>query len=61
MDFLLNEISKQLGDPHVTRENTFVLRNAGGRAHEALRSVMISQTLLTTQDIHVVHHTGCGM
>jgi carbonic anhydrase len=38
-----------------------VIRNAGGRASEALRSVIISQQLLGTKEIVVIHHTDCGM
>ncbi|OOQ90166.1 carbonic anhydrase [Penicillium brasilianum] len=42
------------GDSHV-------IRNAGGRASDALRSIVISQQLLGTREIVVVHHTDCGM
>jgi carbonic anhydrase len=42
------------GDAHV-------IRNAGGRAREALRSLVISQRLLGTNQIAVIHHTDCGM
>lgn len=42
------------GDAHI-------IRNAGGRAREALRSLIISQRLLGTKEIAVIHHTGCGM
>jgi len=43
------------GDAHV-------IRNAGGVASEdALRSLVISQRLLGTQEILLVHHTDCGM
>jgi carbonic anhydrase len=42
------------GDAHV-------IRNAGGRAADALRSLVISQRLLGTKEILVVHHTDCGM
>src|SRR4051794_4264833 len=42
------------GDAHV-------IRNAGGRASEALRSLAISQELLGTREIVVIHHTDCGM
>lgn len=38
-----------------------VIRNAGGRAADALRSLIISQQLLGTREIVVVHHTDCGM
>ncbi|KAI0359044.1 carbonic anhydrase [Trametes cingulata] len=38
-----------------------IVRNAGGVAKEALRSIVISQRLLGTREIAVFHHTGCGM
>ncbi|KAI8417317.1 hypothetical protein FOFC_03630 [Fusarium oxysporum] len=44
----------ELGSAHV-------IRNAGGRAADALRSIIISQQLLGTREIVVVHHTDCGM
>lgn len=37
------------GDAHV-------IRNAGGRAIEAVRSIVISQQLLGTREIVVIHH-----
>ncbi|HXI21694.1 MAG TPA: carbonic anhydrase [Gemmatimonadales bacterium] len=43
-----------LGEAHV-------IRNAGGRAREALRSLVISQQLLGTREVVVIHHTDCGM
>ena len=44
-----------LGDAHV-------IRNAGGRVTEdALRSLVISERLLGTDAILVIHHTDCGM
>lgn len=43
-----------LGDAHV-------IRNAGGNAKDALRSVIISNQLLGTTEIILVKHTGCGM
>jgi carbonic anhydrase len=42
------------GDAHI-------IRNAGGRAADALRSLVISQRLLGTQEVLVLHHTDCGM
>ena len=43
------------GDAHV-------IRNAGGRASDdALRSLVISQQLLGTREVIVLHHTDCGM
>ncbi|KDQ08515.1 hypothetical protein BOTBODRAFT_165773 [Botryobasidium botryosum FD-172 SS1] len=38
-----------------------IIRNAGGRAADALRSLIISQQLLGTREVLVVHHTDCGM
>jgi carbonic anhydrase len=43
------------GDAHV-------IRNAGGRASaDAIRSLVISQQLLGTTEVVVIHHTDCGM
>lgn len=42
------------GDAHV-------IRNAGGRVVEALRSIAISQQLLGTSEVAIIHHTDCGM
>src|SRR5437879_4637396 len=43
------------GDAHV-------IRNAGGVVTEdVVRSVTISQRLLSTTDIVLIHHTDCGM
>lgn len=42
------------GDAHV-------IRNAGGRAADGLRSLIISEQLLGTTHIVVIHHTDCGM
>jgi len=42
------------GDAHI-------IRNAGGRAVDAIRSLVISQRLLGTEEVIVVHHTDCGM
>jgi carbonic anhydrase len=42
------------GDAHV-------IRNAGGRTQDALRSLVISQRLLGTTEVMVIHHRDCGM
>jgi carbonic anhydrase len=43
------------GDAHV-------IRNAGGLASDdAIRSLAISQRLLGTEEVVVIHHTDCGM
>ncbi|HLH71201.1 MAG TPA: carbonic anhydrase [Candidatus Dormibacteraeota bacterium] len=43
------------GDAHV-------IRNAGGVITEdAIRSLLISQRLLGTEEIVLIHHTDCGM
>ncbi|KAI0757328.1 carbonic anhydrase [Daedaleopsis nitida] len=57
MDARINvyaELGIQEGEAHI-------VRNAGGVAKEALRSIIISQRLLGTREIAVFHHTGCGM
>jgi carbonic anhydrase len=39
-----------------------VIRNAGGVAtDDAIRSLVISQRLLGTEEIILIHHTDCGM
>ena len=39
-----------------------VIRNAGGMVTEdTIRSLSISQHLLGTEEILLIHHTGCGM
>jgi carbonic anhydrase len=43
-----------LGDAHV-------IRNAGANAKDALRSLVVSQQLLGTQEVILIKHTGCGM
>ena len=43
------------GDAHV-------IRNAGGVVtDDVIRSVMISQRLLGTREVMLIHHTDCGM
>src|ERR1044072_6503247 len=43
------------GDAHV-------IRNAGGVVtDDEIRSLAISQRLLGTEEIVLIHHTGCGM
>jgi carbonic anhydrase len=45
----------EVGEAHV-------IRNAGGVVTEdAIRSLAISQRLLGTEEIVLIHHTGCGM
>jgi len=39
-----------------------VIRNAGGLVtQDTIRSLTISQHLLGTEEIVLIHHTGCGM
>ncbi|KAK4050404.1 hypothetical protein OIV83_003474 [Microbotryomycetes sp. JL201] len=42
-----------LGDAHI-------IRNGGGRVVDAVRSVVVSQEMLATREVIVVHHTNCG-
>jgi len=45
----------QTGEAHI-------IRNAGGLAtDDAIRSLVISQRLLGTEEVLVIEHTGCGM
>jgi carbonic anhydrase len=58
MDARLNVeqvLGLKLGDAHI-------IRNAGGIAtDDAIRSMVISQHLLGTQEVIVIEHSGCGM
>jgi carbonic anhydrase len=58
MDARLNvygALGLQEGDGHV-------IRNAGGVVtDDEIRSLAISQRLLGTEEIILIHHTGCGM
>lgn len=42
------------GDAHV-------IRNAGGRIPPAIPSLVVSQELLGTTEVAIVHHVDCGM
>jgi carbonic anhydrase len=44
----------QEGDAHI-------IRNAGGRTAEAIRSLAVSQELMGTREIIVLHHRDCGL
>lgn len=45
----------EVGDAHI-------IRNAGGVAtDDAIRSLVISQRLLGTKEVVLLHHTDCGM
>jgi carbonic anhydrase len=45
----------EIGDAHI-------IRNAGGVVtDDAIRSLVISQRLLGTREIIIIHHTDCGM
>lgn len=53
-------------DPHrilgLQEGDAHVIRNAGGVvSDDAIRSIVISQRLLGTREIMLIHHTDCGM
>jgi carbonic anhydrase len=51
--------SKILG---LTEGDAHIIRNAGGVVtDDAIRSLAISQRLLGTEEIILIHHTDCGM
>ncbi len=53
------EIAGMLG---LEEGDAHVIRNAGGAVtDDVIRSLTISQRLLGTREIMLVHHTGCGM
>ncbi|CAN5218369.1 carbonic anhydrase [soil metagenome] len=46
----------------LTEGEAHMIRNAGGVVtQDVLRSLAISQRLLGTREIILIHHTGCGM
>jgi carbonic anhydrase len=46
----------------LTEGDAHVIRNAGGVvSDDAIRSLAISQNLLGTEEIILIHHTDCGM
>jgi carbonic anhydrase len=57
MDARIDPI-RALGLPYGTAH---IIRNAGGRVSDALRSLAISQALLGTEEVAIIHHTQCGM
>ncbi len=53
------DVSRVLG---LAEGDAHVIRNAGGAAtDDAIRSLAISQRLLGTREIVLIHHTDCGM
>ncbi|CAE6438908.1 unnamed protein product [Rhizoctonia solani] len=54
----INFLLKQL---KLSSSTSYIIRNAGGRTKEALRSVIVSQEFLGTSEVYVIHHTDCGM
>jgi carbonic anhydrase len=52
-------VSKILG---LNEGDAHVIRNAGGAVtDDAIRSLAISQRLLGTEEVVLIHHTDCGM
>src|SRR6266851_4496294 len=52
-------VSKILG---LNEGDAHVIRNAGGAVtDDAIRSLAISQRLLGTEEVILIHHTDCGM
>jgi carbonic anhydrase len=52
---IYDALGLEVGDAHV-------IRNAGGVvSDDGIRSLAISQRLLGTEEIVLIHHTGCGM
>ena len=46
----------------ISEGDAHVIRNAGGIvSDDVIRSLLISQRLLGTREVMVIHHTGCGM
>lgn len=49
----IRALGLQPGDAHI-------IRNAGARVAEAIRSIAISQAMLGTRAVAIIHHTRCG-
>jgi len=41
--------------------STHIVRNAGGKARDALESIIISQEALGTNEVLLIKHTECGV
>lgn len=53
------DVHRMLG---VEEGDVHVIRNAGGAvSDDVIRSLLISQRLLGTREVMVIHHTNCGM
>jgi len=50
---LVEALGLELGEAHM-------IRNAGGRVADAIRSLVVSQLFLGTEAVAIIHHTGCG-
>lgn len=57
MDARIDPI-RALGLPY---GSAHIMRNAGGRVIDALRSIAVSQAVFGTRELAIVHHTECGM
>ena len=57
MDARIDPI-RALGLPSGTAN---IIRTAGGRVVDALRSLAVSQAVLGSSELAIVHHTECGM
>lgn len=57
MDARIDPI-RALGLPYGTAN---IIRTAGGRVVDALRSLAVSQAVLGSSELAIVHHTECGM
>jgi len=45
---------------NLTLGSTHIIRVGGGRAPDALRSLIASQHILNTTEVMIIHHTDCG-
>lgn len=50
---LVGALGLELGEAHM-------IRNAGGRLADAVRSLVVSQLFLGTDAVAIIHHTDCG-
>jgi carbonic anhydrase len=59
MDYRIDPLT--FSDIGVRTAHSYIIRNAGGRVDEGIRSIVVCQEMLGTSELFVVHHTDCGM
>jgi len=53
-------LRSETGDKAASTASVFEVVVAGGRAHDALRSITVAQHLFGIENVVIVHHSHCG-